>query len=220
MVNLMKKILFILMLLFPSFIKVFLLRLMGHDIGKNVHIGFSYIESDLIIINDNASIGGFNVIKGLKEFALGESSTIGKLNVITANAYYRNKYEEGGILRIGQNSAITMRHYIDVQEKILIGDKSLIAGIGTLMFTHQKGSLDLNEAKAIHIGDNVYLGAACRIMPGTEINNNCIVAAGSILAGKYNEEFSLIAGEKAKIKKILDNDHSYFESKDPAGPNR
>ena len=36
-------------------------------------------------------------------------------------------------------------------------------------------------------GNNVYLGAACRIMPGTEINNNCIVAAGSILAGKYND---------------------------------
>ena len=186
---------------------------------KNVRIGFSYIESDLIVIKDNASIGDFNVIKGLKEFYLGERSSIGKLNIITANTYYRDKYEGAGILHIGKKSAITMRHYIDVQEKITIGDSSLVAGIGTMIFTHQKGGLDLNEAKEIYIGDRVYLGAACRIMPGTKVENNCVVAAGSILAGKYNQKFSLIAGDKAKVKKTLNKEHSYFLSDDPAGSN-
>jgi len=195
------------------------LRMMGFEIGEGVYIGFSYIEADSISIGDNASIGGFNVIKGLKEFHLGDSSTIGKLNVITANKYFRNIYTSAGVFFVGNNSAITMRHYIDVQERIIIGDKSLIAGIGTFIFTHQKGTTDLNEAKEIQIGNKVYVGAACLILPGTEIHDNCIIGAGSTLVGKYNNEFSLVTGDKARFKKTLSSEHPYFSNEDPAGPN-
>ena len=52
------------------------------------------------------------------------------------------------------------------------------------------------------IGDNCWIGANCIIMPGVQLGDNCVVSAGSIVRGSFNEN-SLIAGNPAKcIEKL------------------
>jgi len=43
-------------------------RLLGWEIEENVKIGFSYIESDHVIIGKNAVIGNLNIIRCVKFF--------------------------------------------------------------------------------------------------------------------------------------------------------
>lgn len=63
--------------LFPSFIKVFIYKLMGYRIGKNVSIGFgSVIIGKNVEIKDNAKIGFITLIR-CKKINIGRYVTIG-----------------------------------------------------------------------------------------------------------------------------------------------
>jgi acetyltransferase-like isoleucine patch superfamily enzyme len=75
---------------------------------------------------------------------------------------------------------------------------------------------------AVHIGSYSFIGAGAMILPGTVLGKGCLVAAGSIVSGKF-EDFSLIKGNPAKRigdvrsldKKYLRDEavqHSYFDS--------
>ena len=48
------------------------------------------------------------------------------------------------------------------------------------------------------IGDNVFIGAGCIILPGTRIGNNCIVGAGTVCSGIIPDN-SVIAGNKWRV---------------------
>jgi acetyltransferase-like isoleucine patch superfamily enzyme len=50
----------------------------------------------------------------------------------------------------------------------------------------------------IVIGNNVFIGINCTILPNTTIGNNCIVGAGSVLRGKFPDD-SVIVGNPAKV---------------------
>lgn len=52
--------------------------------------------------------------------------------------------------------------------------------------------------KQIKIGNNVFVGARSFILPGTEIGDNCIIGAGSVLRGKIPAG-SIVCGNPAKI---------------------
>lgn len=204
----------------PSFLKKKLLRLNGHKIGENVKIGFCYLDIQEISLSDNVIISDFNMFKNIEKLEIKESSTIGRFNLFTCSNYYKNKISKNpGIIRIGNNTAITMRHYFDVQEKIEIGDFSLVAGIKTIFFTHQKGISMLNEAKPITIGSHVYMGAACRVMPGCIIEDNIIVGGGNILSGHMSESFSLYTTQRVSKVKSLPENSPFFSSNESTKKN-
>ncbi|MDQ0240160.1 acyltransferase [Arthrobacter bambusae] len=56
---------------------------------------------------------------------------------------------------------------------------------------------------AVHIGANVFIGARALVLPGASIGDNCVVAAGSVVAGTFPAG-SLIAGVPARLVKRLD----------------
>lgn len=57
-------------------------------------------------------------------------------------------------------------------------------------------------SRAIIIGNNVWVGANSIILPGTNIEDGCVVGAGSIVKGKFNKR-QLISGNPAKaIRRI------------------
>jgi acetyltransferase-like isoleucine patch superfamily enzyme len=65
-------------------------------------------------------------------------------------------------------------------------------------------SFDMVKKDEIKIGDNVWIGWNSTILKGVEIGENSVVAAGSVvLKGKYPNN-SLIAGNPAKVVKVLD----------------
>lgn len=215
------RLLSILIMLLPSVIKVKILKLLGHKIGKNVRIGFSLMDIKKIDISENSTIGHLNFFKNLDKLEIGSNSTIGNFNIFTSSNYYKKISKNNiGFLKIGNNTAITMRHYFDIQNKITIGDFSLIAGLQTIVFTHQKGIQILNEAKPINIGSHVYIGAACRIMPGTNIGNYIFIGGGNIISGRLDEEYSLYTTYRIMKVKTLPNNIPFFTSSSSTSRNQ
>ena len=54
------------------------------------------------------------------------------------------------------------------------------------------------------IGEDSFIGAGCIILPGSKIGKFCIVGAGAVVKGNF-EDYSVIVGSPArKIKDIRD----------------
>lgn len=85
---------------------------------------------------------------------------------------------------------------ISINSIILAHDYSLECGMTAI------GLGDMNDEKKIvrdvRIGNNVFIGAGCIILPGTNIGDHCIIGAGVVCKGTIPEN-SVILGEKYKI---------------------
>jgi acetyltransferase-like isoleucine patch superfamily enzyme len=64
-------------------------------------------------------------------------------------------------------------------EKIRIGTNVSI-GIGTTVLAHHDTSEDMTGVDVV-IGDNVYIGPHCVLLPGSSVGENSVVAAGSVV---------------------------------------
>ena len=61
-----------------------------------------------------------------------------------------------------------------------------------------------NAYNSVSIGEDSFIGAGCIILPGSKIGKFCIVGAGAVVKGDF-EDYSVIVGSPArKIKDIRD----------------
>jgi acetyltransferase-like isoleucine patch superfamily enzyme len=116
-----------------------------------------------------------------------------------------------GKVSIGNNvglSGVT----ISARESIEIDDYATV-GANTKIFDNDFHSLDAEErkndiydnlvCKPVRIGKNVFIGCNCIILKGTELGDNCVVGAGSVVSGKF-EPNSVIAGNPARVIRKLE----------------
>ncbi len=95
------------------------------------------------------------------------------------------------------------------RERIEIGDNSII-GANCKIFDNDFHSLDTEErindvfdnlmTKPVKIGKNVFVGCNSILLKGTEIGDNCIIGAGSVVHGIF-EDNCVIAGNPARVIK-------------------
>lgn len=64
------------------------------------------------------------------------------------------------------------------------------------------GDSNLIPSREIHIGKNCFLGCNSIILKGTVLGDGCVVGAGAVVTGKF-EDNCVIAGNPAKIIKRL-----------------
>jgi acetyltransferase-like isoleucine patch superfamily enzyme len=107
-------------------------------------------------------------------------------------------------MKIGQNCHINTMEFSTEPYLIEIGNHVAIAA-GTELITHDGAIWCFREEIAnadifgrIIIGNNVFIGDNCIILPNTTIGNNCIVGAGSVVRGKFPDD-SVIVGNPAKV---------------------
>lgn len=62
------------------------------------------------------------------------------------------------------------------------------------------GDSDLIPSREIHIGKNCFLGCNSIILKGTVLGDGCVVGAGAVVSGKF-EDNCVIAGNPAKVIK-------------------
>lgn len=124
------------------------------------------------------------------------------LNLASNEGRIRYLRKQG--MTIGQNCFFATMSFSTEPYLIEIGDHVGIAG-GTTFITHD-GAIwcfrdELVNADVfgkIKIGNNVFIGSNCTILPNTIIGNNCVVGAGAIVRGTFPEN-SVIVGNPAKV---------------------
>jgi acetyltransferase-like isoleucine patch superfamily enzyme len=134
-----------------------------------------------------------NILKRLQLLILKKASNERKI-----------KYLRGQGMKIGQNCLINTMSFSTEPYLIEIGNHVAIAG-GTEIITHDGAIWCFREEipnadvfGKIKLGNNVFIGDNCTILPNTTIGDNCIVGAGSVVRGKFPEN-SVIVGNPAKV---------------------
>lgn len=212
-----KLILQFLLFIFPwPLRKKILIYLFNFNLDDNCKIGYSIINCSVVSLAKNSRIGHLNYIKGISLLKLDDYSTIGNLNWITGfpksmKGYFDDHPNRNPSLHIGSHSAITNRHLIDCTDEISIGKFSTIAGFRSQLLTH---SIDLIKnrqgCKPIIIGDYAFIGTASILLPGTQIPNYSVLAAGAVLDRDFKDDWTLYAGVPARAVKSIDKNALYF----------
>ena len=167
--------------------------------GKNLKmIGYPFVfryPKASLSIGDNCSINStfFSNLIGLYQRAIivargeGKISIGNNVGISGATIYARNSIEIGDYTLIGANSKILDNdfHSLDDIER-MNDDYSNI------------------KSRPIKIGRNVFIGCNSLILKGTELGDNCIIGAGSVVSGKF-EPGCVIAGNPAKVIRRKDN---------------
>lgn len=177
-------------------------------VSKNVKL---HCTKGSILIKSSIKFGMINIgYSNVELFDKSRSRTIwavkGKVvfNGIT-NIGHGSKIliHETGTVEFGNNFWITAESQIVCRKQIMFGANVLISWDCLFMDTDyhkifRNGEYS-NQDKPITICDNVWVACRNVILKGSLITNNNVIAANSVVVGKFNEENCLIAGNPAKI---------------------
>lgn len=115
---------------------------------------------------------------------------------------------ENAKILIGDNSRINGA-YIHAQKNITIGPNTVIAsGVHIIdsnghLVNSKNRTVGRDSPESITIGRNVWIGLNSIILKGSEIGDNCVVGACSIVNGKFSSN-TLIIGNPAREVKVID----------------
>ena len=215
--------------LFPSFLKRSFYRwFFGYKIGKRVRIGLSILDAGECSIDDDVSIGHFNVVTRVAKLTIRDHTRIGHLNIIRGGAEVSlGRYSE--IIRLneinsipdpdvvneidstfvlGDGSIVTTGHKIDFTDRVEIGRRVILGGRNSSLWTHNR-----QRTMPITIGAKVYIGSEIRMAPGSAIPARSIVGIGSVITAPLAEEGKLIAGVPAKAIKDLSSEDQFLSER-------
>lgn len=95
-----------------------------------------------------------------------------------------------GKMEMGDRSHLGAMCYVNVLHGTLrIGDDVVIGPhTSIIIYSNDFGEgqrvSDLRRQGDVHIGNNVFIGANCTILPGARIRDNVVVGAGSVVTGE------------------------------------
>ena len=118
--------------------------------------------------------------------------------------------DNGKNIHVGENFLANYNVTILDIAPVYIGDYVMI-GPGTLIVTvnhplpPSKRRRHLGQAKPVHIGNDVWIGGNCTILPGVTIGNNVVIAAGAVVT-KNIPDNCVVGGVPAKWIKDIPND--------------
>ena len=113
-------------------------------------------------------------------------------------------------INIGNNVGISGAT-IYARKSITVGDNTLIGGNVKILDNDfhpieiEARNADIKEkigVKPVIIGKNCFIGCNSIILKGTELGDGCVVGAGAVVSGKF-ENNCVIAGNPAKVVKKL-----------------
>jgi acetyltransferase-like isoleucine patch superfamily enzyme len=214
----------------PGFLKRPLYRwLFGYKIGRRVRLGLSLIDARECEIADDVSVGHLNLVLGVGRLSVGEHARIGFLNVIRGGdeveigrwAEILRMNEINSIpdplvvnptdprFHLGDGSIVTAGHKIDFTDRVSIGRRTILGGRNSSLWTHNR-----QRTRPVEIGELTYVGSEIRVAPGGVIPSRCIVGIGSVITGRLEGEYMLIAGVPARaVKQLSEDDRFLVENK-------
>lgn len=184
--------------MFENLYKI-ILKIIGVTYGKNLQLkGLPFIfksKGSEIILGDNCIV---------------KSSFLSNLVGLYSRSIILTRIKDARIV-IGDNvgmSGVT----IYARKEITIGDNTNIGGNVKILDNdfhpievedRLRDDKDKIGTAAVKIGKNCFIGCNVLILKGTELGDNCVVGAGAVVCGKY-EENSVIAGNPARVIRKLE----------------
>ncbi|HEX7316884.1 MAG TPA: hypothetical protein VF297_23485 [Pyrinomonadaceae bacterium] len=210
----------------PGFLARPLYRwLFRYRIGRRVRLGFTLIDAAECEIADDVRVGHLNFFVGVGKLTVGDHAHVGHLNVIRGGDEVSiGRYAE--ILRmneinsipnpdvvnttdprfhLGDGAVVTAGHKIDFTDRVSIGRRSILGGRNSSLWTHNR-----QRTRPIEIGEQTYVGSEIRVAPGGVIPSRCIVGIGSVVTGRIEGEYQLIAGVPARARKALSEEDRFL----------
>lgn len=117
---------------------------------------------------------------------------------------------EKAIIQIGNNVFLNSGCIITAREKVMIGDNTIF-GPNVVVYDNdhmiRNGRIIDNEFETdpIVIGANVWIGAGAIILKGAVIEDNCVIAAGSVVKGKVESNNIMIQKRNTELYPIRGN---------------
>lgn len=165
-------------------------RINIHGKVKPAMIRFGFHKVDTCDINSTTSI----VIREPGILVFEGTAHIGKGSRISIH---------GGTLILGNNFAISGCSSINCYSRIVMGKDiqfawdCLVMDSDTHQIFNEKGEI-CNHDQEVIIGDKVWIGCRTTILKGSQIPQNCVIGACSLICGKDFKESTIIAGNPAK----------------------
>jgi acetyltransferase-like isoleucine patch superfamily enzyme len=98
-------------------------------------------------------------------------------------------------------------NYIQALGKLHVGDYTQIApNVGIITANHDLYDNNKYLIKDVHIGKYCWIGMGAVILPGVQLGDYTIVAAGAIVTKSFSEGYCVIGGNPAKLIKPLEKD--------------
>lgn len=115
------------------------------------------------------------------------------------------RVRKGGNLTIGDNTSLSHNCILACHESIEIGNDVQFSP-GVLVYDHDhdfraEGGLKKGKFKtsAVHIGNNVWIGANSVILRGTKIGDNSVIAAGSVIKGDFPKNSVIVQKRETTV---------------------
>lgn len=142
----------------------------------------------------------FYTLRFLKNILL----KLGGAKLSVAACYIRSPFYCNDLshLYLGKNVFINKLVNVDGSGPVFIGDN---VNIGPMVCIENVNHLKNGQLEKlpVQIGNNVWIGAGCILVPNSSVREGIVVAAGSIIKGNLLETDSLYAGVPAVFKKLL-----------------
>lgn len=136
----------------------------------------------------------------------GGSLFVGKTFKMREDAILRVR--KGASVRIGKNFNLSNRCMLVAHESIEIGD-DVEFGQDVKVYDHDHdfrapGGLKAGKFKTapVKIGNNVWIGANSIILRGTEIGDNSVIAAGSIIKGSIPANSLVVQKSVTEVREL------------------
>lgn len=109
-------------------------------------------------------------------------------------------------IQIGKNCSIGANGcYIQGNGKLIIGDYVRVAtNVGLMSGNHDVSNHKEQIKKTTIIGDYSWIGMNSVIVPGVELGERTIVAAGSVVTKSFPSGYCIIGGNPAKLIREID----------------
>jgi acetyltransferase-like isoleucine patch superfamily enzyme len=177
------------------------------DIEGSVTVGHGNLVLRVghLSIGAHARIGVLNVLRGGDEISIGRYVDILRRNELTSIVDPDLGPDPATTpdprLAIGDGSVVTDGHRLDFTDRIELGRRVIIGGRASSLWTHNR-----QRTAPIRIGDRTYVGSECRMAPGSALPARSLVALGSVVSGRLEQETSLIGGVPARRLRALSPD--------------
>ncbi|SJZ57813.1 Acetyltransferase (isoleucine patch superfamily) [Cetobacterium ceti] len=155
------------------------------------------------------------LFKGKKNILISDNVYIRQNSRIEVIEHFKNQYFKPKLI-IQKNVNIEQNFHCTCAGEIIIGENtSITPNVAIFNINHSYKKVNISpkfqdyEIKNIIIGKNCMIGTNTVILPGTEIGDNVIIGANSVVKGKICSN-TVIGGNPAKIiKKYNFKTHSW-----------